>query len=243
MRNIKRLFAIMLVVAVCFSANAQKLKSFKMDFGKKSRFGKEIRLPYTDVIEYFGYVKPGEPADEVKGGKKYYYIYVWIPAIAPEIGVRMVSPVTTLKPGKDSFVSPAWEGGKTDQKNYFDTWISFERAQGVLSKADIIAKGKTCEWTLYGSNDDSGELPKQPSGNKYNSVLRMTSEISNPLKALVIGLYRIGFTTYKVGEVQGSFYAQVGAPVKLPGVAIAKDLESLVKKMEEREKAKAEKKK
>lgn len=235
-----KLFTVLLIVAVCFSANAQKLKKFGMDFKKKHYpvIG-DVRIPYTDVVDYFGYVKPGEAPDEVKGGKKYYYIYVWIPAIAPEIGIRMVSPVTSLTPGKDSFVSPSWEGGKSDKTNYFDTWISFERAEGILTKADIIAKGKTCNWNLYGSNDDSGELLKQPSGNKYNSVLRMTSEISNPLKALVVGLYRIGFTTYKVGEVQGSFYAQIGAPVKLPGVALAKDLESLVKKMEEREKAKA----
>jgi len=51
------------------------------------------------------------------------------------------------------------------------------------------------------------------------------------LKALTVGLYRIGFTTYKVGEVQGSFLAQVGAPVKLPGVFIAKDPQSLVDAM------------
>ncbi|MGZ3905035.1 MAG: LipL32 family surface lipoprotein [Bacteroidia bacterium] len=44
-----------------------------------------------------------------------------------------------------------------------------------------------------------------------------------------MGLYRIGFTTYKVGEVQGSFVAQVGAPVKLPGVKIAKTLDELAK--------------
>ena len=82
---------------------------------------------------------------------------------------------------------------------------------------------------MYDSNDDSGELPAQPSGSKYNSLMRITSEVSNPLKALVAGLYRIGFTTYKTGEVQGSFIAQVGAPVKLPCVKIAKTLDELTK--------------
>ncbi|MBI5219556.1 MAG: hypothetical protein HY958_11550 [Bacteroidia bacterium] len=235
MKNIARIVALMLVVAFCFNANAQKLKKFGMDFKKKHYpvIG-DVRIPYTDVIDYFGYVKPGEPGDETKNGKKYYYLYVWIPVVAPEIGIRMVSPVTSLTPGKASFVSPAWEGGKADKKNFFDTWISFERAEGIFKKEDILAKGKSCNWNSYGQNDDSSELPKQPSGNKYNSVLRITSEISNPLKALVVGLYRIGFTTYKVGEVQGSFYAQVGAPVKLPGVVIAKDLESLVKMMDQK---------
>jgi hypothetical protein len=59
--------------------------------------------------------------------------------------------------------------------------------------------------------------------------MRVTSEVSNPLKALTIGLYRIGFTTYKTGEVQGSFLAQVGAPVDIPGIVIATDLDGLVK--------------
>jgi hypothetical protein len=57
--------------------------------------------------------------------------------------------------------------------------------------------------------------------------MRISSETSNPTKALVMGLYRIGFTTFKTGEVQGSFIAQIGAVVKLPGIKIAKDLESL----------------
>ncbi len=70
-------------------------------------------------------------------------------------------------------------------------------------------------------------MPAQPSGSKYNSLMRVTSETSDPLKSLVVGLYRIGFTTYKTGEVQGGFLAQVGAPVKLPGVKIAKDLNAL----------------
>jgi hypothetical protein len=229
----KNLFAVLLVVGVCFSANAQKMKKFGMDLLKKHYpiFG-DIRIPYTDVIDYFGYVKPGEAADETKNGKKYYYVYVWIPLVAPEIGVRMVSPVTTMVPGKDAFISPSWEAGKSDTKNFFDTWISFERADGIFKKDDILTKGKSCTWNSYGQNDDSGELPKQPTGNKYNSLLRITSEISNPLKALIVGLYRIGFTTYKVGEVQGSFVAQIGAPIKLPGVVVAKDLESMVKMMD-----------
>ena len=61
--------------------------------------------------------------------------------------------------------------------------------------------------------------------------MRITSTPSDPLKALVRGMYRVGFTTYKVGDVKGTFVAQVGAPVKLPGTAIARspaDLASAV---------------
>lgn len=46
-----------------------------------------------------------------------------------------------------------------------------------------------------------------------------------------MGLYRIGFTTYKKGEVQGSFLAQVGAPLKLPGSAISATIEGLLEQV------------
>ncbi|MEP6793640.1 MAG: LipL32 family surface lipoprotein [Saprospiraceae bacterium] len=222
---------IMLTFLICFGigmmVNAQKLDKFGADMGKKSLMGKDIRVPYTDLVSYFGYVKPGAAPDETRDGKKYYYLYMWIPLAAPEIGIRMVSPIpSTLKPAETDFIGPDYKTNEAETTNYFDTWITLERANDVTS-AENIAKGKTSKWSSYGTNDDSSELPAQPSGSKYNSLMRITSEASNPVKALVAGLYRIGFTTYKTGEVQGGFVAQVGAPVKLPGVAIASSLDGL----------------
>lgn len=224
---------VFITALICFgigaTTNAQKLDKFGADMGKKSVMGKDVRVPYTDVASYFGYVKPGAAPDETKGGKKYYYLYIWIPAVAPEIGVRMISPIPEgTKPASTDFVAPSYAGNEGDTKNFFDTWITLERAEGIVKPEDV-AKGKSSKWNTYDSNDDSGEMPAQPSGSKYNSLMRVTSEVSNPLKALVVGLYRIGFTTYKTGEVQGSFLAQVGAPVKLPGVVIASNLEELEK--------------
>ncbi len=211
-------------------AQAQKLDKFGADMGKKSAMGKEIRVPYTDVISYYGYVKPGAAPDETRDGKKYYYLYLWIPAVAPELGIRMASPVPEkMAPEATDFIGAGYKENESDKTNYFDTWISLEKAAGVTSAEDIMAKGATAKWNSFGQNDDSSEMPKQPSGSSYNSLMRITSETSDPLKSLTVGLYRIGFTTYKKGEVQGSFVAQVGAPVKLPGVQIAKDLESLSK--------------
>ncbi|HEY0092062.1 MAG TPA: Lipl32 family lipoprotein [Flavobacterium sp.] len=214
----------LLSLAITMTVSAQKLDKFGAEMGKKSMMGKEIRVPYTDVSNYFGYIKPGSKPDEVKGGKKMYYVYVWIPVAAPEIGIRMISPVPeNLKPNEKDHVSPDYVANITDTKSYFDTWVTFERAMDVLKLEDVAAKAKNAKWTSIESNDDSSELPAQPSGSKYNSLMRITSEVSNPTKALVMGLYRIGFTTYKTGEVQGSFIAQIGAPVKLPGVAISAD--------------------
>ena len=230
---LKKISLAIFALAICTTLNAQKLDKFGADLGKKSVMGKEIRMPYTDVITYYGYVKPGSAPDEVKDGKKYYYLYVWIPAAAPELGVRMCSPVPEKmsKPEKEDIVSPDYTANEADKKSFFDTWISLERAGGIVSAADIAGKAKTATWTRYDQNDDSGEMPAQPSGSKYNSLMRITSEVSNPLKALVTGLYRVGFTTYKTGEVEGSFIAQVGAPIKLPGVAIAKTIDELVKEV------------
>jgi hypothetical protein len=230
MKKFTNLFVVAMVMMISISANAQKLAKFGSDFGKKSVAGKEIRIPYTDMVTYFGYVKPGAAPDEKRDGKNYFYLYVWVPAVAPEIGIRMISPVPDkTKIGKTDIVSPDYTANATDTKNFFDTWISLEKAEGIVSLDMVAAKGASAKWNVMASNDDSGEMPAQPSGSKYNSLLRHTSEVSNPLKALTIGLYRIGFTTYKKGDVQGSFMAQLGAPVKIPGVIIAKTLAEIKK--------------
>ncbi|HNP32339.1 MAG TPA: Lipl32 family lipoprotein [Flavobacterium sp.] len=218
----KNVLAGLLCLAIGMTATAQKLDKFGADLGKKSLMGKEIRVPYTDLTSYFGFIKPGGKPDEVKGGKKMYYIYVWIPVAAPEVGIRMISPVPEgMTPTDKDYVSADFKANSTDTKSYFDTWITFERAEGIFKIEDVAAKAKTATWTKIETNDDSSEMPAQPSGSKYNSLMRITSDTSNPTKSLVMGLYRIGFTTYKTGEVQGSFLAQLGAPIKLPGVSVA----------------------
>ncbi|OHD09680.1 MAG: hypothetical protein A2Y34_10835 [Spirochaetes bacterium GWC1_27_15] len=225
-------FAMVLIFAFigCKSmGGGGSLPSFGADMGAQSTPLGTVRVPYTSMVSYFGYVKPGAAADEERDGKKFFYLYVWIPAIAPEIGVRMVSPVKNLaKPTDKDYVSDLWAEGSKDMDNYFDTWVTFERALDIIMPEDIPSKIDGTKWVSYGSNDDSSELPAQPSGSKYNSVLRITSEVSNPLKALIRGLYRIGFTTYKVGEVQGTFVAQVGAPIDLPGVVVVKDKDKIL---------------
>lgn len=222
----------LMLALVCLGSaavmNAQKLDKFGADLAKKSVMGKEIRVPYTDMSSYFGYIKPGSAPDEVKGGKKMYYVYVWVPVAAPEIGIRMISPAPDgVKPSDKDYVTDDFKANSSDTKNFFDTWVTFERAEGIFKIEDAATKAKSAKWVTIDSNDDSGEMPAQPSGSKYNSLMRITSDVSNPTKSLVMGLYRIGFTTYKKGEVQGSFLAQIGAPVKLPGVAVAAKPENL----------------
>ena len=215
------------VFAFCslFNAEAQKLKKFGSSIEKKIG-PKTIKVPYTDVISYLGYASEGTE-DAIVDGKKFSYIYIWVPAVAPELGVRMLSPVAKTKVKKA--ISSADYTANKDSKDYFDTYITLERST-IFKKEDITVDGaKNATWTKLASNDDSSEMPKQPSGRKYNSLLRYKSEVGSPTKALTAGLYRIGFTTYKTGEVKGTFLAEVAAPVKLPGVVMAKTIEELKK--------------
>jgi len=215
------------------AAGCAGLPTFGSDLGKQEAMGQEVRPPYTSVISYYGYVAPGGEPDEVRDGKKMYYLYLWVPAVAPEIGVRMISPVKSLAkadPKKD-FIDPAYLANK-DSDAYFDTWVRFERCLAAVNPEDIT---KPCaQWVTFGENDDSSELPANPGGSKYNSVLRLATSTDDPLKALVRGMYRVAFTTYKVGEVQGTFLAQVGAPVDLPGTAIARSPADLAKAVNEK---------
>lgn len=220
------LSVICLTVMLSLNGTAQKLDKFGSST-EKTVGPKTIRVPYTDVISYLGYAATGQE-DEVKDGKKFYYIYVWIPLAAPELGVRMMSPVDAAYKNKNAVVSEQYSKN-SGSKDYFDTYITLERSN-IISASDISEEAvKNAKWVTFESNDDSGEMPKQPSGSSYNSLLRYKSDVGNPAKALTAGLYRVGFTTYKVGEVSGTFLAEVGAPVKLPGVEMAKTIDELLK--------------
>lgn len=217
---------VLFIFAVCGTANAQKLKAFGSSIEKKvGPISK--RVPYTDVVSYLGHAAPGTES-EIKDGKKFYYIYLWVPAVAPELGLRMMSPAGNAKT-KNPIIGDGYEDNKKS-KDYFDTYITLERSS-VFTK-DGIAGASSATWTTLERNDDSGEMPKQPSGSSYNSLLRYKSKVGDPLKALTTGLYRIGFTTYKKGEVNGTFLAQVGSPVKLPGVVMSNTLEGLLEQMD-----------
>lgn len=202
---------------------SQKVGKFGSSIQKKIG-PKKIRVPYTDVISYLGFAEPGSE-DAIVGDKKYTYLYLWIPAVAPEIGIRMISPADGKKI-KEAVKAPNFDANAS-LKDFFDTYITLEKSD-LLSLDDInTSKIENASWVTLEYNDDSSEMPKQPDGRKYNSLLRYESEVSNPLKALSVGLYRIGFTTFKRGEVKGTFLAQVGSPVKLPGVIITRNIDDL----------------
>jgi hypothetical protein len=202
-------------LAVAIAAPAQKLDKFGSST-EKSLGPKKIRVPYTSLVSYLGYAAPNSE-DEIKNGKKFSYIYCFIPMAAPELGVRMLSPAGKNEPA-EAGKSSNYDENKASTE-CFDTYITLERCITILRPADVTeANVKSGEWITLESNDDSSEMPENCNGSSYNSLLRYVSKAGDPKGALTVGLYRIGFTTYKTGEVKGTYLAQVAAPIDLPGV-------------------------
>ncbi len=223
----KKVTVLLLALASIVQLNAQKLNNFG-GLTEKKVGPKTIKITYTDVTTYLGYAAQGNE-DEVKDGKKYYYLYLWIPAVAPELGVRMMSPVGNAKV-KNAIESDEFVENKNSTA-YFDTYITLE-SSGIYKKEGATLENiQKANWNTLARNDDSGEMPTNPGGRNYNSLLRYKSQVSDPTKALTAGLYRIGFTTYKTGEVEGTFLAQIGAPIKLPGVIVTKDISKLIEQL------------
>lgn len=208
-----------------FVAGGPKLGKFESSI-TKTVGPKTVNVPYTDVVSYMDYAEKGSE-DAIVDGKKFTYIYVWVPAVAPELGVRMMSPTKGLKI-KNAITTAGYDANASTDE-FFDTYITLEKST-ILTAGNISAdKIKSATWTVLARNDDSGEMPAQPSGSSYNSLLRYTSETSSPTKALTKGLYRVGFTTFKKGDVKGTFLAEIAAPVKLPGVVVTRDIAQLAK--------------
>lgn len=224
--NMKLMKTYLAVIAmtVCFTTTqAQKLKAFGSSQEVKAGPITK-RVPYTDVNSYLGYAAP-DTEDEVVDGKKFYYLYVWVPVVAPEIGVRMMSPVTKKTKVKNPIMGAGYEDNAGSDA-YFDTYITLERSD-IVTK-DGMANMDAANWWTLAKNDDSKEMPKQPSKRAYNSLLRYESKTGDPKGAITRGLYRIGFTSYKKGEVNGTFLAQIASPIKLPGIIIARTPEEIL---------------
>jgi hypothetical protein len=175
------------------------------------RFGNADRISYNKIITYFGYADSLMKPDEIRNDTGYYHMYFWLDDSVSELAVRIFSPVPyVVMPDRGDLVSANYYENEKDKTNYFDTWISLEHAKQLSKEINIT----TAEWIQLGYNDDSSELFPQPSGKRYNSLLRIKHEtgFANPLEA---GLYRISFTSYKKGKVRGSYLIQVGTTSKM----------------------------
>ena len=218
--DLQRLVGSCLATALLLTQGCASLPTFGADLGKQEIGGAVQRPPYTTLKSFYGYVVPGAEPDEVIDAKKLFYVYAWVPSVTPELGLRMLSPAKRHgKPQVGDFVDGPFKVN-ADSDVYFDSWIRLERCLAAVNPEDIA---RPCaQWVPFGDNDDSAEVPEQPNGTRSNSLLRVHSSMDDPLKTLARGLYRIAFTTAKAGEVQGSYLLQMGAPIELPGMALAR---------------------
>ena len=192
--------------------------SHKKGFGPLS-----VRIPYANVENYYGYISTETQPDGNFDGKDAHYLYFWVPAVIDEVGISMCSPANS-EPAEGDFSSDAFTSLYTENDEaFFDTFIALEK-MAIFDENKIASGGEVLG--VLATNDDSSEMRKNPAGNSYNSLLRHVSEVSDPLRALTRGVYRIAFTSYR-GEVNGSFVANVGT--NIPGVVIASSLEELEK--------------
>ncbi|MFT7683849.1 MAG: hypothetical protein ACI935_003372 [Moritella dasanensis] len=188
---------------------------------KEGIAGMEIRAPYVSYTNYFGYIDGSVKPDGKIKGKPAYYLYAWVPGVIDEIGVSMISPAEAT-PAEGDFVQSTFEASlQSAPGKYFDTYITLDRLN-IIDNTKINKGGKVLQ--ALNNNDDTSELPANPSGSSYNSLLRQVSEVSSPTKALVRGVYRISFTSFR-SAIEGSFEATVGT--NIPGVKIAASLDEL----------------
>lgn len=137
--------------------------------------GFEMRAPYVNYSDYFGYVNQSVKPDGKYKGKDAYYLYLWVPAAIDELGVSMVSPAPK-EPKEGDFIHPNFNAGmEKSSEAFFDTYLALDRLQ-ITDPTKIKDGGKVLQ--SLASNDDSSELDANPSGAKYNSLLRQVSDLS-----------------------------------------------------------------
>lgn len=175
-----------------------------------SRFpSSDGQTPYASTVNWFGYIANEAPAPP-EGEAPRRYLYVWLPNAAPEVGVRVVSPVAGwTTPEADDYQSPDF-AAHAEALTGFDPAVSLERCVNAMNPEDLLVP---CEyWSALGENDDSTELPP-PVGTevKTNALMRTVSNPDEALEALIRGLYRVGISAGKGGELAGPYWLQVGA--------------------------------
>ncbi|MBN1960945.1 MAG: hypothetical protein JW841_08360 [Deltaproteobacteria bacterium] len=228
---------IKIILLLILSNCSRNLDTFQADLGREtSPFG-EIRLPYADIYGYFGFAKPTNDNSQNQLDPKTtltearaFYVYLWLPQALPELGLRLISPVPkSIEPsprdaGDDNFEQNYYQ----DPKSFFDAWMRIERCP-TIAMPEVVNNQQCSQWVKLAENDDSKEMPDLPNGIYGNCLMRVASINDDPLKSISRGLYRIAIGADKNNKLFGSFLLQVGAPVELNGLAMARSTEELHK--------------
>lgn len=197
-----------------------------------SRFpSSDARTPYPETASWFGYLAEDTPPDTAEGEEPLHHLYVWLPNAAPELGVRVVSPVagwTTPQP--EDRQDPAY-AAHAALPTGFDPKVTLERCVNAMNPEDLQAP---CEyWAALGENDDSTELPPPPGSKaKTHALMRAVSDPDEQLQALIRGLYRISVWSAKGTKPNGTFWVQIGAARDVGPILIARTPGELATQLE-----------
>jgi len=208
---------------------AQKLKKFKSTIAKKIG-PKEINIPYTKVYNYLEYLD-GSNQDNIIDEQKKVQLYIWIPIAVNEIGLRMVSPAERTKV-KNAVKSKAYEQ-HAKSSDTLDTSIQLERSNIIDIKGISEEKIKNTTWTVVDSNQNAKDMliDIDFAADSGHSVERYITRKDQPLKAVTRGLYRVNFKIFRFQNEKGTFLGQIGFPIKIPGIIVARNIDDLKTKL------------
>src|SRR5512145_1962031 len=146
--------------------------------------------PYGAVQSYFGYLAPGAEGDGTLEGKRVHRIWIWLPTHVDTLGVRMISPAGTAKPGPGVLTADDYEANALS-KAFFDPWFRFERCASALNPEDLA--DACTQWIDLGTGDDSASLPPLPNGQRGNAEVSLVADHADLQKALTRGMYRLSY--------------------------------------------------
>lgn len=207
------LFVFMLLFS--WNAYSQGLNKFVSITSAKMVEGKRVRSEYPAMSGYVGHCENNNQNEK--------YLYLWVPNLIQEVGVRVISPIGDYTPDSKDILEP---NALLKKDTGFDPMIVFEMpVVPMTDKSKILESGSKVTWKSTLKNDDATEKVTGITGKETASVLRMAATSSK-----FLGLYRIKISAVKDTKLIGSYLMQAGS-VDSNGIIISDNLEDLFKKI------------
>jgi hypothetical protein len=196
--------------------SAQRMGPFCSFSVNYDQSGQESIGPYIGTVRYFNFFEKDDPADDTSKNQNRYYFYFSLPVSTNEIGARAVSPIpTTILPARGDQVAVNYFENESNKGDFFDPVIIIEKC--------ISDENGNSQWIELGMNDNSEELPAQPTGERKNALVRVTSDTADVNKMLVPALYRVVVMDKNDLPAIGGCFIQVGITKQVTGFMLYRD--------------------
>lgn len=203
-----------LIIPLSWKSYSQNLSKFVSITSSRMIDGKRVSPEYISDIKYFGNC---ESTLESK------YLYLWVPELTQELGIRVISPIANLIPENKDIMEPS---ALINKELGFDPTIVFEIPGSLMTdRSKIVESGAKANWRSTFKNDDASEKVILSNEKETASVIRPAA--TSPKFA---GLYRVKISAAKDTKLVGSYLMQVGS-VGNNSIVISDNLEDLFKKV------------